>query len=308
MSGAVLSAGVLGFLAGSILFGLFWYRQRKKEGQQLRALTDYLEQINLGKAGLVFPPGEDEYSRLQDEIYKTVSMMRQTRDQALEEKQRYAENLANIAHQIRTPVTAVSLLAQGLEAYDCGDYPGQIRRQTDRLVYLEEALLLLSRIDAGALPLERRKTDVFTLLMLAADNLQEHFSRADVRADIPEQGTIGVFADPDWTMEALMNLMKNCIEHTPPGKAVHCSYEKNPMYVEIRIRDEGPGFSAEDMPRLFERFYRGTNASDGGIGIGLSLAKEIVRMQNGTIRVENMPDGGGCFTVRFYCDGSPCSQ
>lgn len=98
-----------------------------------------------------------------------------------------------------------------------------------------------------------------------------------------------------------MNLLKNCMEHTPPGGCVYCQYEQNPLYTQIMIWDLGEGFVKEDIPHLFERFYRGQNAANGGIGIGLALAKEIVESQNGTIRAENRAEGGACFEIRFYC-------
>ena len=97
-----------------------------------------------------------------------------------------------------------------------------------------------------------------------------------------------------------MNLMKNCLEQTPAGGTVHSTYAPNPLYTEILIWDDGAGFVKEEIPYLFERFYRGQNAKAGGIGIGLSLAKEIIERQNGTIRAANIPDGGACFEVRFY--------
>lgn len=108
-----------------------------------------------------------------------------------------------------------------------------------------------------------------------------------------------VTADLDWTMEAVMNLMKNCMEHSPGGM-IHCSYAQNPLYTEILIWDDGEGFAKEDIPHLFERFYRGQNASEGGIGIGLALSKEMIERQNGTIRAQNRPDGGALFEIRFY--------
>ena len=224
----------------------------------------------------------------------------QTRDMAVKARDFFAENLANIAHQIRTPITAMSLTVQMMEGQPDSEHPKQIRRQLERLTHLEEALLLLSRIDAGTLPLERKKVDVFTVLMLSADSLQELFAGAGVSADIEEAGGVYILADLDWTMEAMMNLLKNCMEHTPPGGTVRCRYEQNPLYTEIRIWDTGPGFAKEDLPHLFDRFYRGQNAKEGGIGIGLSLARGIIESQNGTIRAGNLPGGGACFEIRFY--------
>ena len=117
--------------------------------------------------------------------------------------------------------------------------------------------------------------------------------------DIPELGEMAITADLDWTMEAVINLMKNCMEHNTGG-TIHCSYGQNPLYTEIHIWDEGEGFMKEDIPHLFERFYRGQNASEGGIGIGLALSKEIIERQNGTIRAGNMPGTGAYFEIRFY--------
>ena len=175
----------------------------------------------------------------------------------------------------------------------------QIEKQLLRLTHLEEALLVLSRIDAGTLYLQRDEVDVFTLLVLAADNLQELFAGSGTSADIPELGEMLVIADLDWTMEAVMNLMKNCMEHSPGG-TIHCSYAQNPLYTEILIWDDGEGFAKEDIPHIFERFYRGKNAGEGGIGIGLALSKEMIERQNGTIRAKNKPDGGALFEIRFY--------
>lgn len=116
--------------------------------------------------------------------------------------------------------------------------------------------------------------------------------------EIPEAGEALILADLDWTMEAFMNIMKNCMEHS--NGRIYCSYEKNPLYTEILIWDEGEGFAKEDMPHLFQRFYRGKNADQGGIGIGLALSKEIIERQNGTIRAKNRPEGGALFEIRFY--------
>lgn len=296
--GLLSAAG--GFLLGGILFlSAFWYRH-KKERQRIKALTDYLEHVNTGGTVLHLQEEEDDFSKLQDEIYKTVTFAYQTRDAALEAKQNFAENLSNIAHQLKTPITAIHLTTQMPELTAKPETAGQIRKQLERLTHLEEALLLLSRLDAGTLPLEQKEIDVFTVLTLAADNLQEVFSDAGVFIDIPERKAARLTGDLDWTMEAIMNLLKNSMEHTPAGGIVHCFYEQNPVYTQIVIWDEGEGFAKEDIPHLFERFFRGRNAKEGGIGIGLALAKEIIENQNGTICARNNPEGGACFDIRFY--------
>ena len=142
--------------------------------------------------------------------------------------------------------------------------------------------------------------DVYTVLSLAAENLQELFEETGVRLELPDRGCVEFTGDMEWSMEAVMNLLKNCMEHSPEGGTVFCDYASNPLYTEIQIRDQGPGFDSEDLPHLFERFYRGKNASQNGVGIGLALAQSIFRMQNGSVTARNLPEGGACFEIRIY--------
>ncbi len=295
---AVFSAA--GFLAGTLpFFFSFLYRDRAERGR-IRALTGCLERANEGKAVMISSFGEDEFSKLEDEICKTVTSLRHMKDQAVEVRNGFAENLSNIAHQLKTPVAAISLDVQMLENDFDRSYLDQIRKQLSRLSYLEKALLTLSRLDAGALIFRKNETDVLTVLALAADSLQELCAAGGTGIEIPDTGGAVIAADPDWTAEAVMNLMKNCMEHSEGG-VVRCAFSQNPLYTEILIWDEGEGFAKEDIPHLFERFYRGKNAAPGGIGIGLALAKEIIERQNGTLRAENRREGGACFEIRFYC-------
>ncbi len=301
-----------GALPGFFLFIMTFFYRNQKETRRIQALADYLEQVNTQKAAILSASGEDDFSKLEDEIYKTVTFLYQTRDAAVQAKNDFAENLSNIAHQIKTPITAISLSVQMMkqDLYESENFPSsssrspgrhleQAEKQILRLTHLEEALLVLSRIDAGTILLQKKEIDVFTVLVLAADNLQELFAGSGTSVDIPELGEMMITADLDWTMEAIMNLMKNCMEHSDGG-TVRCSYAQNPLYTEILIWDDGEGFAKEDLPHLFERFYRGKNAGEGGIGIGLALAKEMIERQNGTIRAKNRPGGGALFEIRFY--------
>lgn len=294
----ILFAGA-GFFTGILLFLFTFLYRNQTEAARIRALAEYLEQVNTGRAPILSASGEDDFSRLEDEIYKTVTFLYQTKDSAVQAKNEFAENLSNIAHQLKTPITAISLSVQMMKQNMDKKHLEQVGKQLSRLTHLEEALLVLSRIDAGTLHLQKDEVDVYTLLVLAADNLQELFVNSHTSVEIPELGGMLVTVDLDWTMEAVMNLMKNCMEHSPGG-TVYCSYAQNPLYTEILIWDDGEGFAKEDIPHLFERFYRGENACEGGIGIGLALSKEMIERQNGTICAKNKPDGGALFEIRFY--------
>lgn len=290
-------------IAGSLLF---WVRGMDRRKQRRMAeLTDYLEKVNLGGGGTIIQTREDEFSHLQDEIYKTVTMLYQTRETAVAARKMFAENLANIAHQLKTPITAAFLSLQLMKKNSPDqDYGKQIEKQLERLNRLEEALLTLSKIDAGTLPLHMAKVDTYTVLNLAAENLEDLLRAENVSVEIPDKGCIEFFGDLEWTMEAVINLLKNCLEHSKSGGVIHCDYAGNPLYVEIRIWDEGAGFAPEDIPHLFERFYRGRGAAPNGIGIGLALARSIFALQNGTITARNRQDGGACFEIRMYTHGT----
>lgn len=271
-------------------------RNRKRIAQ----LTDYLEQINLGIDGTVIQTQEDDFSHLQDEIYKTVTMLYQTKEAAVTAQKRFAENLENIAHQLKTPITAAFLSLQLMKKTAPGDHAKQIEKQLKRLNRLEESLLTLSKIDAGTLALNNTSVDIYTALNLAAENLNDLLQKENIFVDIPDQGCIEFSGDLEWTMEALINLLKNCMEHSQPGGSIHCDYTENPLYAEILIWDEGAGFDPDDIPHLFERFYRGKRAAGSGIGIGLALARSVFELQNGTIAARNLEGGGACFEVRVY--------
>ena len=289
-----------GFLAGELLLFITCLLWRQKEIVRIKMLTEYLEKVNMGYCGTLLQTGEDDFSKLQDEIYKTVTELHQTRDAAVQAKNNFADNLYNIAHQIKTPVTSISLSVQMMQDNPSPIHLEQIRRQISHMTHFEDALLLLSRIDAGTLSLKREDVDVFTILMLASDHLLEMFLGADVFVDIPESGDMMIRADMEWTMEAIMNILNDCMEHTPSGGTVHWSYEQNPLYTQIRIWDTGAGFAKEDIPHLFERFYRGRKMKGDGIGIGLALSKAIIEEQNGTITARNLINAGACFEIRFY--------
>lgn len=293
ISAAVFLLTVCGFL-----FAL-WYIN-KYSRIRIAELTDYLEKVNNGAGGAILQDKEDEFSMLQDEMYKTVTGLYQTKEAAIAAKAGYAENLANIAHQLKTPITAAFLSVQLMENNAEIIYVNQIKKQLGRLNRLEEALLTLSKIDAGVLNLDYEPVDIYTLLNLAAENLSEMMCENKVAVDIPYKDSVEFYGDMEWSMEAVINLMKNCMENSPVNGKLHCEYSSNPIYAEILIWDEGPGFEPSEISRLFERFYRGKLSAKDGIGIGLSLAKSIIELQNGSVSAYNLPQGGACFEIRIY--------
>ena len=289
---AALAAAALGLCLLGAALAVSGRRLRRR----VRQLTERLEDARAGRPLPLWDDSGDLFGPLADELGKTVTELNHTRQAALDARDRFARSLADIAHQLKTPLAALSLAGQAAG----GAVRRQIEPQVERLTRREEALLLLARLDADALPLRPAETDAFTLLMLAADQVQPLAAEAGVTLDIREAPPMALRADPDWTVEALLNLLKNCVEHAPAGSAVHGVCTRNALYTEIVLRDEGPGFAAADLPHLFERFYRGQGARPGSTGIGLAIARELLARQNAVLNAGNAPQGGGQFTVRFY--------
>ena len=213
-----LIPGVL-FLAAALAFAFALRAFRRQKRKRILDLTEYLERVNTGSGGTLVRLREDDFSHLQDEIYKTVTTLSRTRETAVAARESFADNLANIAHQLKTPITAAFLSLQ-LMKEEAGDRTIQLRKQLERLNRLEESLLTLSMIDAGTLPLKRAGVDIFTVLNLAAENLSELMRKASIAVDIPENGCIEFPGDLEWTMEALINILKNCMERIGIGLAL----------------------------------------------------------------------------------------
>ena len=247
---------------------------------------------------------EGELSVLRCELEKLLQQLQCAKAEAIEDRKKLADSLADISHQLRTPLTSVELIVEMLRS---PALPAERRlpllrdlsRRTEQLQWLVEALLKLSQLDAGAVRLRTETVSVRELVQTAAEPLAVAMELRDLKFIIQDPG-LSLSCDRQWTAEAIGNLLKNAIEHSPEGGTIEVCSEKTPIYLQLSIRDEGPGFSDEDIGRLFERFYRGSSAFPGNYGIGLSLSRRILSEQNATIRAANAPQGGALFTIRFY--------
>lgn len=278
------------------------YKQNIQKMNRINNLTRYLEEVNSGKESVLLRY-EDEFSHLEDEIYKTVGELRCSKEFALRERQTLSDNLADIAHQLKTPITSMSLMAQ-LLSENCSDeeidYIHRLTNQISRLERLVSSLLTLSKLDASTLIFEKKLIDVHSLLTYAAEPIEGALKEKHQTLSIEGSNSAEFEVDINWTLEALLNIFKNCSEHIEDGGHIIAYYSKNPLYVEIIIEDNGMGFSKEELPYIFNRFYRGKNAHKDSIGIGLALSRSIIERQNGTLHAENCHNGGARFIIKFY--------
>ena len=258
---------------------------------------------------------EGELAVLASELDKMRSRLELANEDLLRERNALADALADVSHQIKTPLTSLSLmtsLTRGALVED-GGHPGEVERLRTmerlegRVEWLVSSLLKLARIDAGVVSFSRTHVDGAELVERAAEPLAVAFDLADVELVREVQVGAGFEGDLAWTAEALENILKNCLEHTPAGGRVSVSCTEDALAFRLSVEDTGPGIAPEDLPHVFERFYRGGSADadgpevdPGGVGIGLALAKSLVTAQGGSIRAGNAPGAGARFDLVFF--------
>ena len=248
---------------------------------------------------------EGELSYLSSEIGKMAVKLTEQTEMLQKDKNYLADAISDISHQLKTPLTSMSMMADFLRSPSLPEekreeFTGNIRTQLARIEWLVSALLKMARLDAGAVVLKCRPVNVAGLIQKASAHLMIPMELKNQRFVVDCGEDISFDGDIDWMSEALANIFKNCMEHMDPGKTLRVRAEKNPVYVRMDIRDEGCGIDQEDLPHIFERFYRGKNASSESVGIGLAMAAQIIHRQNGDIQVESIVGTGTHFIIKIY--------
>lgn len=290
-----------GALVAGVVCGLVCLCRRGRRRARLAALTTYLEAASCGRENSLART-EDECSILEDEIYKTVSELRVAREQAQQGRRRQADNLADIAHQLKTPLTSMSLMTQLLAAEVAPEqleYVERIDRQLDRLGWLTGSLLTMSQLDAGAVKFVPVSLPFAELAARSTEPIEALLQARGQSISLCGKDVL-LCCDPYWTAEALGNLLKNCSEHSPADGQITMTAVSTPLYLQITVEDTGPGFDPAELPHLFRRFFRGKQSGKDSIGIGLALCRAIVEGQGGILRAENRAEGGARFILRFY--------
>lgn len=180
------------------------------------------------------------------------------------------------------------------------EFAGKIDQQVNRMTWLVRNLLTLSQLEADMLKLKKEDVEVRKLVQRAAEPLRLMADVKNVEISLDMDEDIHLICDEHWTVEAISNIIKNCLEHTPEGGRVTIRVEENNFSVNIYIRDNGEGIEKEDIAHIFERFYKGKNASENSVGIGLALSRQIMVQQNGTIDVKSEPGVGTEFHLKWY--------
>lgn len=280
-----------------LLFTKYRYEKVAELSEQIDLVLHYGERMDIGEEE------EGELSILRAEITKMTLRIREQNDALRREKKHLADSLADIAHQLRTPLTSLNLILSLLENDPEEKDRKRLLRESEelfaRMDWLLSSLLKLSRLDAGIVEFKTEDVEVAGLVDDAVRPLLIPMELHDITLERDVPKAVRITGDAGWLAEALQNILKNCMESVGDGGKIEISCRDTPLYTEIAVRDDGAGFEAEQLHRIFDRFYRGSKENASGYGIGLALSKTIITGQGGTITAKNHPEGGAVFTIRF---------
>ena len=284
-------------------FAIYLYRREKK----IRAITEYLKEIEKQQYSLKIQENEEgELSYLQNEIYKITVMLKESAQKLSQDKIYLSNALSDISHQIKTPLTSISVLLDilkentNLQEEKRQEFLFEISRQIEWIHWLVISLLKLSKFDAGTVELKKETILVQNLIKEVIQNLSIPLEIKNQTIQMQGEPSSSFIGDFHWTAEAIINIIKNCMEHTEEGKTIQVSFKENSLFTQIIIKDSGEGIAKEDLPYIFQRFYKGKNAGKDSFGIGLALAKAIIQNQGGDISVKSKKGEGTTFFVTIY--------
>ena len=277
--------------------------KRKKELDELiEFLTKVQDRDSFPDLGL---EAEGRMLILRSEIYKLASTLQEQYAGEVKKNTYMADMLSNISHQIKTPLTAINLMTDALKNGNLDEAQrrrciANITTQTDHITWLVRTLLTLAEIDAGVLVMKKEAVSVKEMVDGIVDGVAIEADIKDVAIELDISDKHEITCDRRWTSEALSNLIKNSLQHTEAGGKISISSEETNISVNLRIEDNGCGISKKDLPNIFDRFYHGEKSDPNSNGIGLSLAKQIINSQNGTISCESEEGRGTVFEIKIY--------
>lgn len=286
----------------AVLFILYMKHRDKK----IDGIIEYIQEINRKNYALkIYDNTEDDFSNLRNELYKITILLKEQALNSCKDKEAIQASVSDISHQLKTPLTSISIMLDNIaenpnmEPETKNKFIHEIRRQMDWMNWLVISLLKLSRLDANAVELKQEPIQVENLIQEVERNLAIGLEVKNQQMIQQGEKEASFKGDWNWQVEALTNIIKNGMEHTKEGKKIYIRWEENAFYTKIEIQDEGEGIPKEEIKHIFERFYRGKNATENSIGIGLALAKSIIEKQNGFVRVKSVPTKGTTFEIKY---------
>lgn len=293
-------------IAGGIVVTIVLLSYNKKREEKISDINSYIGKVNRGNYELkIEENGEDELTKLRNELYKTTVLLREMAENSEKEKTNLSNSLTDISHQLKTPLTSIRIMIDNIQNNPDMDektrneFIEDISKQIDWISSLVISLLKLAKFDAGSIVMRDEEINVKKLIQNIISNLAILIDIKDIKIEENISEQITLFADYNWQIEALTNIIKNCVEHSFDGGKIKIEAESNSVFTKIIITDEGEGIEKNDLNRIFERFYKSAKSSENSIGIGLALAKTIIEKERGYIKVESEVGKGTKFEIKY---------
>ena len=285
---------------------ILYFRYNYKRKNDIKDIIKYIEQINRRNYELEIDTiSEDELSILKNEIYKTAVMLKEAALNSNKDKLNLKKSLEDISHQLKTPLTSILVLLDNLidepdmDSSIRNDFIIDIKRNVININFLVQALLKLSKFDANTVHFIKKENDLEMIVKEAVKNVSTLCDLRNINIKLNTLENAKVVCDAKWQIEAITNIIKNAIEHSKDNSNIVINIDNNRVYSKIEVIDFGDGISKRDIKHIFERFYKGENATSNSIGIGLALAKTIIEEDKGTIAVESN-ESNTKFTIKYF--------
>lgn len=297
----VVSIGVSVILL-LIIVNIYYHSRNQK----IQEIIKYIEAINNKNYDLKIAENtEDDLSNFRNELYKIAIMLKEQASQSINDKKALQTSLEDISHQLKTPLTSISIMLDNIrenpnmDEHTRQEFIYEISRQINWINWLVISLLKLSKLDSNTAVFVQKEIKVEDLINNVVKNLAIPIDIKQQNVIVNGSSDVMFVGDYNWQLEALTNIVKNCMEHTVENKNIYINWEENNFYTKIAIKDEGVGIDKKDVKHIFERFYKGKNSSENSVGIGLALAKSIIEKDNGYIICASELGRGTTFEIKY---------
>lgn len=285
---------------------LIFYLYDKNKSKKIKEITKMISKINNRQFDIdINDFNEGELSILKNEISKTTIMLRQVADNSINDKLNLKDSLGDISHQLKTPLTSITIMIDNiLDNPDMDENTRKrflinIKREILNINFLVMSLLKLSKFDANVVKFNKESVYLKDIINESIKNVSMIKELKNITIKVSGDDNIKLLCDFKWQVESITNILKNSIEHTKEYGIVEVNYSENKLYTRILIKDNGKGIDNDDLPHIFDRFYKGKNGSNDSFGIGLSLSKTIIEKEGGSITVKSTPNIGTIFTIKY---------
>lgn len=286
---------------------LFFIINKFKRTKKINKIIELISKINRRNFAIdIEDYTEDELSALKQEIYKTSLMLRSEADNSLKDKLNLKDSLSDISHQLKTPLTSITIMIDNILDNEEMDIKTRrkflinIKREIININFLVQNLLKISKFDANVIKFNKEEVFIKDIVNEAIKKVSALSELKGISIKVSGDKNATINCDFMWEVEAISNIIKNSIEHINSDGFVEINYTKNKVYSRILIRDNGIGIDSDDLPYIFDRFYKGKNTNRDSVGIGLALSKSIIEKDNGSVSVKSTPNIGTIFTIKFF--------